>query len=182
MALKVPGEQGWRGKDGVALCDLSCLGTITVEGSLPKSFANGGAGRETKNGRFFQLRPDRGIVLTDPGGVEIATKRLAKAKACVTDQTDGHSVIGLVGGAAPLLLRKLCGLDFDNSAFSDKTLKASSVAKTRQMIVRWDKGCHPCYLLIGPRSLADYVWETAAVAARDLNPATIGWEFYQALG
>jgi heterotetrameric sarcosine oxidase gamma subunit len=182
VALRVPGEQGWRGKDGVGMCDLSCLGSILVEGSvLPKSFPAVSGSKQTKKGRYFRLRPDRGLLLTPPDGVEAALKTFSKSKAAATDQTDGHSVIGLLGGAAPLLMRRICGLDFHDSVFGDQTLKASSVAKTRQMIVRWDKGGHACFLLVGQRSLADYLWETAEQAAQGLHPVTLGWEFFHQL-
>lgn len=179
IALSVPGETNWRGKDGVGLCDLSSLGVITVEGpGLPKAFPSPGSVKQTKKGHYFRLRPDRGIILVAQGELDSTLNSLKKVKSTVTDQTDGHSVLAVLGGSAPDLLRRVCGLDFHDSSFPNKHVKATSVAKTRQLILRWDKSKCPNYFLIGQRSLADYLFTTLEEAGLDLNCTTLGSNFF----
>ena len=58
--------------------------------------------------------------------------------------------------------------------FPNGTAKQSSVAKTRQLIIRQDIGDLPAYVLIGARPLAAYLWETILQAGEDLGIQAIG--------
>ncbi len=92
----------------------------------------------------------------------------------ITDVTHGRFEFRLVGPAAPLLLSKVCGIDFHASVFADGQARETSVAKTRQLVIRADLGGLPAYRLLGGRALGAYMWETLMEAGRDLGVEAIG--------
>ena len=58
--------------------------------------------------------------------------------------------------------------------FSRPSTQTSSVAKTRQIVIRQDVGDLPAFALIGASSLAAYLWETILVAGRDVGLQAVG--------
>lgn len=88
----------------------------------------------------------------------------------------------LIGPHSGELLSRLGGLDFHREQFPNLTAKQSSVAKTRQLILRQDLGKHLAFSLVGDRSLATYLWRTIIEAGQDLNIAPIGQSAMVRLG
>jgi heterotetrameric sarcosine oxidase gamma subunit len=99
----------------------------------------------------------------------------------VTDITPGCAELWLIGPHSPLLLSRLCGLDFHERRFPNHTAQRSSVAKTTQTIIRRDRGDLPAYALIGRRSLAAYLWQTIMEAGKDLKIQPIGLDAFKQL-
>jgi sarcosine oxidase subunit alpha len=95
--------------------------------------------------------------------------------------THGRSQLLVVGPNAAVLLGRLCGLNFHDSQFPNLAARQSSVAKTRQLILRQDYGPLRLYSLIGSRSLAAYLWKVTLEAGRDLSIIPIGQETIDAL-
>lgn len=175
---------------GVAVFDASANGKIMVEGretaavlkaawSAPELAV--GAGVQVGADRWvYCLRPDLFFVHTPPGDEEDAASVLLECMApgagpiTVTDMTDGLAELQIVGPAGRALLSRLCALDFRPAAFPDQTAKYSSLAKTRQLIIRRDLAGILGYSLIGARSLAAYLWETILHAGRDLGVRPVG--------
>jgi heterotetrameric sarcosine oxidase gamma subunit len=182
----------------VALADVSDRGKIFVEGqtaesilSLPKSLAVG-EGLEQNGRTIYRLRADQFFVSTTADAVESVTAELTTAAqnvaglVAVTDMTHGRSQLLVVGPNAAVLLGRLCGLDFHDSQFPNLAARQSSVAKTRQLILRQDIGSQDTgrlrlYSLIGSRSLAAYLWKVTLEAGRDLSIIPIGQETIDAL-
>jgi heterotetrameric sarcosine oxidase gamma subunit len=182
----------------VALADVSDRGKIFVEGqtaesilSLPKSLAVG-EGLEQDGRTIFRLRADQFFVSTTADAVEAVTAELTAAAhnaaglVTVTDMTHGRSQLLVVGPNAAVLLGRLCGLDFHDSQFPNLSARQSSVAKTRQLILRQDYGGQDIgslrvYSLIGSRSLAVYLWKTTLEAGEDLFILPVGQETIDAL-
>jgi sarcosine oxidase subunit alpha len=177
----------------VALADVSDRGKIFVEGqtaesilSLPKSLAVG-EGLEQNGRTIYRLRADQFFVSTTADAVELVTAELTAAAqnatglVTVTDVTHGRSQLLVVGPNAAVLLGRLCGLDFHDSQFPNLAARQSSVAKTRQLILRQDYGSLRLYSLIGSRSLAAYLWKVTLEAGRDLSIIPIGQETIDAL-
>jgi heterotetrameric sarcosine oxidase gamma subunit len=170
----------------VALADVSDLGKIYIEGesaesilSLSSSLVVGDG--VVQNGRtIFRLRPDQFFVSTTAEETDGVTAELTAAAqsgeglVTVTDMTHGRSQLLVIGPKAGELLGRMCGLDFHNSQFHNLSARQSSVAKTRQLILRHDFGDHVAYALIGSRSLAAYLWQTILEAGRDLSVLPIG--------
>jgi sarcosine oxidase subunit alpha len=135
-----------------------------------------------QDGRYiFRLRTDQFFVSTTAGEAEGVTAELTAARSAeglvtVTDVTHGRSQLLVIGPKAAELLGRLCGLDFHDGRFPNLSARQSSVAKTRQLILRQDIGSLPAYALIGSRSLAAYLWETTLEAGRDLAVLPIGQE------
>jgi heterotetrameric sarcosine oxidase gamma subunit len=87
----------------------------------------------------------------------------------VTDMTYGQAELWLIGPKSVAVLSRICGLDFHDSHFPNGAAKQASAAKTNQIIIRRDLGEVPAYMLIGPRSLAAYLWNSIMKAGQDLG-------------
>lgn len=154
------------------LLDASAYGKIMVEGQQAAALIGAawgapalaiGAGVEVGPGQVYCLRPDLFFVHTAPG-VEKEVARELETRASegfglitVTDVTQGRAELRLVGPASADLLSQLCGLDFRPSVFPHLTAKFTSVAKTRQLVIRHDQDGMLSYAIIGARSLGDYL-------------------------
>ncbi len=180
----------------VALADCSANGKIQVEGQLASIVVRGlgdipelaaGQGAAANAHHIFRLRPDQFFISTPVGGEKGVLERLHAAAAAlpdlttITPVTHGRAELWLIGPQASILLSRLCGLDFHDSQFPNLAARQSSVAKTRQLILRRDVGTLPVYALIGGRSLAAYLWQTILECGRDLNIQPIGLNTLQEL-
>jgi aminomethyltransferase len=139
----------------VGLADVSDRGKILVAGrtagtilSLTDSLEVGQG--VVQGGRsIFCLRPDQFFVTTTAELTDSTTAELTDAAEksadliTVTDLSHGRSQLLLIGPKAAELLGRLCGLDFHDSRFPNQTAQQSSVAKTRQLILRQDNGTIP---------------------------------------
>jgi aminomethyltransferase len=181
-------------REGVVLADGSASGKILVEGnsaasvfesvmetsSMPISLAIGQGMSTGDHGRLYRLRDDLFFLRTPPGIEAALVQQLSEsilslsAEVSVTDITHGRADLILLGPSSIELLSRLCGLDFHPDRFPKRTAKQSSVAKTRQLILRRDFGDIPAFSLVGARSQAGYLWETIIVAGHDLNIIPIG--------
>lgn len=173
-------------RNHVALADVSDRGKIFVEGGTaeailplasPLSIGEG----VVKDGRaVFRLRQDQFFVSTEAEDTDTVTAELtesaqkAEGLVTVTDLTHGRSQLLVIGPKAGELLGRLCGLNFHSSQFPNLSARQSSVAKTRQLILRQDIEDYTAYVLIGSRSLAAYLWQTILEAGRDLSIQPIG--------
>lgn len=134
-----------------------------------------GAGAEAGPGQVYRLRPDLFFVHT-PARAQAETVQYLAA-CCrqrrdlitVTDVTHGRAELRLVGESAPALLSRLCGLDFAPVAFPNLAARFTSLAKTRQLIIRRDEGGVRAYAMIGGRSLGAYLLATMLEAGQDLG-------------
>jgi heterotetrameric sarcosine oxidase gamma subunit len=114
---------------------------------------------------------------TAPGRAAVLAELAAAgrdAPVTITDVTHGRFELRLVGPSAPVLLSKVCGIDFHGSVFSTGHARETSVARTKQLVIRVDLGELPAYRLIGGRALGAYVWDTLMVAGTDLGVEPIG--------
>jgi sarcosine oxidase subunit alpha len=136
---------------------------------------------------IYRLRDDQFFISTVANDVEGITAglttaaRKAEGLVTVTDMTHGRSQLLVIGPKAAELMSRLCGLDFQDSQFPKLAARQSSVAKTRQLILRQDTAELPAYALIGSRSLAAYLWRTTLEAGRDLRIAPIGQKTFDGL-
>jgi heterotetrameric sarcosine oxidase gamma subunit len=138
-----------------------------------------GAGAEAGPGQVYRLRSDYFFVHTAPGAQTETARLLTVAgrettsPLTVTDVTHGRAEFRLAGPAAGAVLSQLCALDLSPAAFPHLTARFTSLAKTRQLLIRRDEDGLPSFAIIGPRSLAAYLLETLLVAGRDQGLALI---------
>lgn len=85
------------------------------------------------------------------------------------DLTHGRGHMLLFGPRASDALAKVCGLDFSDKAFPNRTCAQTSLAKVKTLIVRLDEGETPAYHLIIDRSLAAYVWDVVFDAIQEYS-------------
>ena len=93
----------------------------------------------------------------------------AKAFAHATDLTHGTAAVKLSGAEAAAVLRKVCGLDFHDSAFPNMQVKQSSAAKIKTLIARIDEGDTPAYHLHVSRPLGQYFWDVVWDAGQEFG-------------
>lgn len=183
-------------KTAVALAERSAMGKVAVQSDAAAAVvANAygvtdlgiGDGVESDGTLIYRLRHDMFLLNMAAGGEADAVAKLeaaggdVDALVTVTDVTNGRFQYTLVGPQAALLLGRLCGLDFHNNTFPNMQAKQSSVAKTRQTILRHDIGDLPAYSLIGVGSFGQYVWETIMEAGENLGIKPMGNEAYTQL-
>ena len=183
-------------REGLALIDRSARGKILVEGAtalegltrvwdVTEVKVNHGA--PIPHGFLYRLRSDRYFLSVSPDAVEETvaavnnTVHHGEQFITVTDVTHGRAELWLVGPDAGELLSRLCGLDFHPGAFASGEARESSVAKTKQLLVRNDVGQVPAFIVIGARSLGAYLWETILDAGRDLQLVPAGSEVMERL-
>lgn len=178
-------------RDGVTLADMTLNRKIQIQGEKAATFLETddlaiGAGREVEGGFLYRLRSD---LFWWHGEADIAENPDFFEKSgfseddliTVTDITPGCAELWLIGPNSPLLLSRLCGLDFHERHFPNHTAKRSSVAKTTQTIIHHNRGDLPAYILIGRRSFAAYLWQTIIEAGADLNIQPIGLDAFKQL-
>lgn len=192
--------QGWRvaesfagdsvelgaARAAVALGDDTPRGKILMQGDGVASVAQAIEGHAGSVGTVVTagmveivcLRPDIVQVGTSPEALAPTFTTLvdaaAEAAVTCTDITHGRYELRLIGPRAAELLSKVCGLDFHDSAFADKRAQETSVAKTKQLVVRSDIGNVPAYRLLGGRALGAYMWDTLMEAGAGLGIEPIG--------
>ncbi len=169
----------------VVLCDQSQREKLTIEGNDAGALLDAAdlainAGMMIADGHLYRLRADRFFIGLDKHAALDAQSRLddmAQAAASlitITNVTDANAELWLIGPHSAGLLSRMCSLDFHDSQFPDSSAKQSSVAKTTQLIIRQDRSGLPAYALIGPRSLASYLWQTIFEAGKDLGLQLMG--------
>ncbi len=175
-------------ESGVVLADHSANGKLLVRGGAAEQvMATTGAGAVVvgsgvtlEHSSVYRLRRDLYLIHTAPGGVEKRAAQLRQAVSendvfvTVTDVTHGRSEMVLMGSACAALMSKLCSLDFANRAFPDGSVKQTSFAKTKQLIIRRDETGLPAFAAIGGRSSASYLWETTMEAGAEFGITPIG--------
>lgn len=173
---------------GVGLADISGHGKLYVEGApaaavvqaaFGQAPAEIGAGASLAGAQVFRLRPDQFFVVTAIGAEAETQARLNVAAAAggpvtITDVTHGLAAFGLVGPQTRALLSQLSALDFGAAAFPNRSLKITSLAKAKHLILRQDRGGLPAFTLFGAQSLSAYVWSVIRDAGQACGLAPLG--------
>ena len=185
-------------REGVGLSDLSDRAKVMVEGAqssellhqalaVPELAINSGAA-VADDIYVYRLRRDR-FYVSGPTGEEGAITSILKAARAsvnglvtVTNETNGRAEMLLAGPESATCLSRICGLDFYEGEFPNHAAKQSSVAKTRQLIMRRDIDGLPAYYLSGGRSFAAYLWNIILEAGQDLAIRPIGRNAITQLG
>jgi len=180
----------------VGIADMSPVDKLQVEGEAATAvikralgvpeLAIGQVHEASEKVAVSRLRRDMFLLMVMAGhGAETASQLREATEGnelvTVSNVTHGRSVIALFGPYSDELLSKLCGLDFHESAFPNLTVKQSSVAKTRQAIIRHDTNGTQTYLLVGGRSLSAYLWGVIMEAGEEYGVAPVGSAAIQAL-
>lgn len=180
-------------RERAGLVDLSSFGKLYVEGAaaaeaLQAAFGQApaavGASAPVPGGAAYRLRPDLCLLITQPGAEADLPAQIEKASAgfvTVTDVTHGLAGFGLVGPQARTVLSHLSGLDFGDAAFPNRAVRPTSLAKTRQIITRHDRGGQPAFGLFGPQSFAAYVWDALLEAGHPAGLVPLGLAAFKAL-
>ena len=169
----------------LALADETPNGKLLLEGNEAESVlmdvfdTDSLKVNEGRDG-IYRLRNDLFFVSTPPGREVRTQKKLtttlktSEQFVTITDITHGRAEIRVIGPHSQELLSKVCGLDFQPSAFPNETAKQSSLAKTTQLIIRRDIGGLSAFSIIGSQSLGSYVWNTMMEAGREFGVVPIG--------
>jgi heterotetrameric sarcosine oxidase gamma subunit len=184
-----PEQEAAAVRAGVGLADSSPHGKILIEGKQAYEVLRAayGAAPEAigthaavESAGLYRLRPDLFYLSTSLGAEGPAMARIqaaiGEAGAFVTasDVTDGLADIRIIGPRAAEVLSRVCGLDFSDAAFPDLHARQTSLAKTRQLVIRRNFGPLPAWTTVGARSLGAYVWDVLLGAGRAFGMVPIG--------
>jgi heterotetrameric sarcosine oxidase gamma subunit len=171
----------------VGLADLSAWGKIQIQGAealaaLRSAFGNApadiGAVTALAGGLLACLSRDAWYLTVPPGGEAAALDQLRgklQGFAHAVDVTHGYAAFLLAGPNSLDVLPKVCGLDFRSRAFPNRTVRQSSVARLRTIIIRDDlPGGVPAFHLHLGRSEAEYLWDTLLDAASEFGGQPVG--------
>ena len=154
---------------GLELSDLtgSPIRTLPVAPPGDEAGVTVGFAVRTGDSVVFAVAPDEWFVLSPPGTVQ---------EGGGIDVTHGRVVYRLTGADAPLVLEKVCALDFDNRFMPDGAAGRTSVAKISCEVVRLDQGDRPSYLIAAGRSFGAYLWEALLDAAAEFDGRAVVWD------
>jgi len=181
----------------VGVADMSQVDKIRVEGATAEALLQAALNMPALNiGQVAELSETVAVsrlrrdlfflmVMAGQGSLVIdqlyETAETQEGLVTISNSTQGSSVIALFGPYGDELMSKLCGLDFHATAFPNLTVKQSSVAKTRQTIIRHDINGVKTYLLVGGRSLSAYLWSVIMEAGAEYGVEPVGSAAIQAL-
>ena len=166
----------------VTLRDLSGVGVILIQGDVGTAPAletrwpalphAPGQVSEVGDALLCRLTPSELYILStspsaplppaDELNVELSG---AGCFAHATDYRHGSAVLRLSGPDAVGTMRKICGLDFSDSAFPNLAVRQTSAAKIKTLIVRSDEREGHRYYLVVNRPFGEYMWHTVRDAA-----------------
>ncbi|MFO7663371.1 MAG: sarcosine oxidase subunit gamma family protein [Chloroflexota bacterium] len=181
---------------GVYLVDESHRGKIMIHGEgggqavaaldvLPPQLPGQGVVKDALS--VYRLRPDQLFINMPPGAELGIIDRLTNILptiaqlVTVTEVTHGRFQLRLIGPASPLVLGRLCGMDFHPEQFPNHTARQTAVAKTTQLIIREDIDELISYSIVGARSLAGYLWETMLDSGQDFGIRPAGQQFIRTM-
>jgi sarcosine oxidase, subunit alpha len=188
-AFRTKEAEGRQISHAVAIADGAPCGKLVVEGeSAPSCLTRAfhtpapevGVGVVVSPDlTVYRLRGDLFFLHTAPGQESQVAHRVSESSdrselVSVTDVTHGRAEILVIGPLATDLLSRVCGLDFRDPAFPDLAARQTSVAKTRQLVLRQDRGTLAAYALVGERSLGLYLWETLVEAGAEWGSLPVG--------
>lgn len=178
-----PAAEAAAARQSVGIGDDSHRGKLLVQGD--EATALGGGLPEAAAG--YRLRPDLHFVSTGAAvhasvvaALESAARR-SGSLVTVTDVTHGRFEFRLVGPQSPILLSKVCGLDFADDAFGDGHAAATSLARITALVIRADCGALRAYRLLGGRASGAYVWDVLLAAGREFDLLPVGQQALQSL-
>lgn len=176
-------------RNGLAIADSTAHGKVQVEGPaalevIQAAFGTApekiGVGVNVPGGRVFRLRGDQFFMLTPPGREAAALAQLQAAVqqtvtfVTVTDVSHALADIRVMGPQTRDLLHKVCALNVAEGAFPNLTAAQTSVAKTKQLLIRRDFGPVLAFQFLGAQSFAVYLWEVLMEAGREFSIVPIG--------
>lgn len=168
----------------VTLRDLSGVGVILIQSDVGTALATRwpalpqapGQVSEAGDALLCRLTPSELYFLSTSPSAPLPPADELNAElsgagcfAHATDYRHGSAVLRLSGPDAVGTMRKICGLDFSDSAFPNLAVRQTSAAKIKTLIVRSDErggkgGGHRYYLVVN-RPFGEYMWHTVRDAA-----------------
>lgn len=153
VPVRFPGEEERLRSVGVA--DLSHLGKLEVRGLPARPEAN-------EILEWFQLRPDRALVVCEYRDCFVLRSSLARRAALVLDQTGALAVLALAGPQAPHVLRRLTHLH--------ELPAAGMLAHVPAHVLPRNGG----YWLVFPQEYGHYLWDVVVDAAAPFGGGPVG--------
>lgn len=89
----------------------------------------------------------------------------------VIDHTHASALFRLTGDAAPLVLEKLCNLDWSDDTTPHGAVGSATVAAVNCDLVRHDQGTERSYLIAGDRSFGQYLFDAVLDAGAEFEIA-----------
>jgi sarcosine oxidase subunit gamma len=173
-----------------ALADLSLLQRFGAKGweiwptlasiGIARPDANNTALRLTGGGSVLRLGDNEAFLL---GSVINEAPLVQRAAALPTasgfypvPRQDTHAWLLLLGRAMPLLLSKVCAIDFRLGRFRNLTIAQTSVARVGAVVLRDDVAGGPAFHVLADSASAIYLWKVLLDAAEEYSGGAIGFD------
>lgn len=118
--------------------------------------------------RFYLFGLAREAALPSPEALLARCAQMGLSIQAV-DATHAVAALVLTGAEAPVVLSKICGLDFYSSVFPDRQVRQSSAAKIKTLIARRDEQGMPTYHLHVSRPFGQYFLDTLWDAGQEFG-------------
>ncbi len=158
----------------VAVVDITARGKIDIRGKVGASLTAAG------DSLVARISPDWAMVLTEPGGEEILTTKLAASadeREMVTDATHAYAGYALVGPKLAELLSRTTA--WDPATLVPGQATGASIAEIRGVMVRRDDATMEVYV---SSEFGRYAWEVLLSAAQGLGGGPAGWKALRGRG
>ncbi len=132
-----------------------------------------GASRCTGGALILGSRPGEWIVFGTPDGVsQVVTslEQFANTSFLTTlDWSHGRALFRVAGSTAPVMLEKVCSVDFSDSMTPDGAVGSASVAKVTCDFARDDDGDIPSYWIFCDRSFGQFLFDALIDAGAEFD-------------
>jgi heterotetrameric sarcosine oxidase gamma subunit len=152
----------------VAVVDITARGKIDVRGKVGASLSAAG------DSLIARISPDWAMVLTEPGGEEILTTKLAASadeREMVTDATHAYAGYALVGPKLAELFSRTTA--WDPATLDPGRATGASIAEIRGVMFRRDDSIVELYV---SSEFGRYAWNTLLSVAQGLDGGPAGWK------
>ena len=158
----------------VAIIDITARGKIDIRGKVGASLSAAG------DSLIARVSPDWALVLTEPGGEEILTTKLAASadeQEMVTDATHAYAGYALVGPKLAELFSWTTS--WDPTTLDPGQATGASIAEISGVMVRRDGSTVELYV---SSEFGRYAWDTLISVAQGLGGGPAGWKALRAGG
>lgn len=161
-------------RSSVAVVDITARGKIDVRGDVGASLTAAG------DSLIARISPEWALVLTEPGGEEILTTKLAASadeREMVTDATHAYAGYALAGPKLADLFARTTS--WDPATLDPGQATGAPIAEIGGVMVRRDGATMELYVA---SEFGRYMWDTLLSVAEGLEGGPAGWKALRAAG